>query len=71
MELSLFHDVLLHIYRLTDSERSAGKTKLTIHRLPGPVDPAIRDTVHAGELRRSCGPSLRATGGIEGSATTI
>lgn len=48
VQLSLFDDVLLHICRLTDSERSVGKDNLTIRRLPGLADPAIRDAVHAG-----------------------
>jgi AbiU2 len=42
---SLFEDVLLHICRLTDPPRSAGRDNLTIERLPQLVAQSIRNAV--------------------------
>jgi hypothetical protein len=42
---ALFEDALLHICRLTDSPRSAGRDNLTVERLPRLVDQSIRFAV--------------------------
>jgi len=45
---SLFDDVLLHIARLTDPPKSAGRDNLTIQRLPSLIaDPTMRAEVSA------------------------
>ena len=48
VQMSLFEDVLLNICRLTDGEKSRVKPNLTICRLPGLIDPVIRDAVDMG-----------------------
>lgn len=43
----LWEDTLLHLARLTDRAETHGKPNLTINRLAGPVDDALRDDVTA------------------------
>lgn len=45
VEDSLWADTLLHIARLTDPPKSAGKSNLTIQRLPGLVDKQVQTNV--------------------------
>ncbi|OPL14104.1 MAG: hypothetical protein AVO39_09640 [delta proteobacterium MLS_D] len=42
---SLWEDILLHLARLTDSPKSAGKDNLTLRFLPNLVDVKIRGTI--------------------------
>ena len=42
---SLFEDVLLHICRLTDPPKSAGRDNLTVERLPQLVEQSVRRAV--------------------------
>jgi hypothetical protein len=42
---SLWENVLLHLARLTDPPKSAGKNNLTLKRLPNLVDTEIRETI--------------------------
>jgi len=44
---AMWDDILLHICRLTDNERVAGRRTLTLQKLPRLVDSAIRPTVEA------------------------
>lgn len=49
---TLWEDILLHISRLTDSPRSAGKNNLTLRRLPELLTPELRPSVE--RLLREC-----------------
>jgi hypothetical protein len=42
---SLWENIILHLTRLTDPPKSAGKNNLTIQRLPDFVDTEIRETI--------------------------
>lgn len=42
---SLWEDILIHIARITDSSKSAGKENLSVHRLPTLISEDRRETV--------------------------